>query len=62
MIFAEMTSCPSTNLEEPVMVLVLFSYVSAKLRNALPDFIRTTDFTGFKRESRDAFCTAAVND
>ena len=41
------------------MVLVIFSYVSAKLRNALPDFIRTYEFTGFKRESRAAFCTAA---
>ena len=45
------------------MVLVLFfffSYVSAKLRNALADFIRTYEFTtGFKRESRAAFCTAA---
>ena len=28
------------------------SYVSAKLRNALPDFIRTTELTGFKRESK----------
>ena len=28
----------------------LFSYVSAKLQNALPDFIRTYEFTGFKRE------------
>ena len=37
----------------------LFSYVSAKLQNALPDFIRTYAFTGLKRESRDAFCTAA---
>ena len=37
----------------------LFSYVSAKLRNALPDFILTYEFTGFKRESRAAFCTAA---
>ena len=37
----------------------LFYYVSAKLRNALPDFIRTYEFTGFKRESRPAFCTAA---
>ena len=37
----------------------LFPYVSAKLRNALPDFIRTYEFTGFKRESRAAFCTAA---
>ena len=37
----------------------LFSYVSAKLQNALPDFIRTYEFTGLKRESRDAFCTAA---
>ena len=33
----------------------LFSYISAKLLNAPPDFIRT----GFKRESRAAFCTAA---
>ena len=24
-----------------------------------PDFIRTTEFTGFKRGSRVAFCTAA---
>ena len=47
MIFAEITLCPSINLEQPVMVLVFFffSYVSAKLRNALPDFIRTTEFT-----------------
>ena len=37
----------------------LFSYVSAKLQNALPDFIRTDEFTGFKRESRATFCTAA---
>ena len=37
----------------------LFSYVSAKLRKALPDFIRTHEFTGFKRESRATFCTAA---
>ena len=38
----------------------LFSYVSATLRNALPDFIRTYEFTGFKRESSWAtFCTAA---
>ena len=33
----------------------LFSYVSDKLRNALPDFIRTYEFTGFKRECRAAF-------
>ena len=33
----------------------LFSYVSAKLRNALPDFIRTYEFTGFKREVRAPF-------
>ena len=39
--------------------LSFFSYVSAKLQNVLPDFIRTTVFTGFKRESRAAFCTAA---
>ena len=37
-----------------------FSYVSAKLPNApVPDFIRTTEFTSFKRESRAAFCTSA---
>ena len=59
MTFAEIAFCPSMNPEQPVMVLVLFSYVSAKLRNALPDFIRTYEFTGFKRESRTAFCTAA---
>ena len=59
MIFAEIRFCPSINLEQPAMVLVLFSYVSAKLRNALPDFIRTYEFTGFKRESRAAFCTAS---
>ena len=41
------------------MVLVLFSYVSAKLRNALPDFIRTYEFIGLKRESRAAFCTVS---
>ena len=41
------------------MVLVLSSYVSAKLRIALPDFFRTTEFSGFKRESSAAFCTAA---
>ena len=58
-IFAEITFCPSINLEQPVVVLVLFSYVSAQLRNALPDFIRTYEFTVFKRESRPAFCTAA---
>ena len=58
MIFAEVTFCPSINLEQPVMVLVLFSYVSAKLRNALADFIRTTQFTGFKSESRTEVCTA----
>ena len=30
----------------------LFSYVSAKLRNALPDFIRTYEFTGFRIQGR----------
>ena len=39
--------------------LSFFSNVSAKLRNALPDFTRTTEFTGFKRESRVAFCIGA---
>ena len=37
----------------------LFSYVSAKLRNSLPDFIRKYELTGFKRESRASYCTAA---
>ena len=37
----------------------LFSYKSAKLRNALSHFIRTYELTGLKRESRAAFCTAA---
>ena len=59
MIFAEITFCPSINLEQPVVTLVLFSYVSVKLQNALPDCIRTYELTGFKRESRAAFCTAA---
>ena len=36
----------------------LFSNVSAKLRNGLPDFIPTYAFTGFEREST-AFSTAA---
>ena len=41
-------------------VFLFFFYVSAKLRNALADFIPTYEFTGFKRESRAAFCTAAL--
>ena len=28
-----------------------FSYVPAKLRNKLPDFIRTTEITGFKPDN-----------
>ena len=32
-------------------LLSSFSYVSAKLRITLPDFIRTTEFTGFKLEN-----------
>ena len=42
-----------------LLYILCYSYVSAKLRNGLPDFLRTTEFTGFKRESRAAFCTAA---
>ena len=57
--FAEIAFCSSINVEQPVMLLVLFSYVSAKLRNALPDFIHTYEFTGFNRESRASFCKAA---
>ena len=33
------------------MALVLVFYVSAMLRNVLPDFIRTTEFTCFKLEN-----------
>ena len=39
-------------------LISVFSYVSAKLRNAWPDFIRTYEFTGFKRDPIAAFCTA----
>ena len=42
-----------------MVLLLFFSYKSAKLRNALPHFIRTYEFTGLKRESRATFCTAA---
>ena len=61
MIFAEITFCSSVRKPGTTSygLSSLFSYVSAKLRNALPDFIRTYEFTGFKRESRAAFCTAA---
>ena len=44
---------------KPSHGLSSFSYVSAKLRNALSDFIRTTEFTAFRRESTAAVCTAA---
>ena len=37
----------------------LLTFVSTKLRNVLPDFIRTYELTGFKRESRSAFRTLA---
>ena len=43
MIFEEITFCPSINLEQPVTVLVLFSYVSAKLRNALPVSLQVSE-------------------
>ena len=36
-------------------VSCLFSYVSAKLRNELSDFIRTYEFTGFKTECMATF-------
>ena len=52
MTFTEITFCPSIKPRTTsYVVLVLFSYVSAKLRNALPEFIRTYEFTRFKRES-----------
>ena len=62
MIFGEITFCPSINLEQPVkMVLVLFPYVSAKLRNALHNFIRTYMSLPVLKENpaMAAFCTAA---
>ena len=34
---------------KPIHGLSSFSYLSAKLRNALSDFIRTTEFTGLKK-------------
>ena len=42
------------------MVLVLF-FLTYQLSCGMrfPDFIRTYEFTGFKRECRVAFCTAA---
>ena len=42
------------NLKQPKTTsygLNFFSYVSAKSRNALPDFVRTTESTGFKPEN-----------
>ena len=61
MIFAEITFSQFLNKPEKTSYGLgsVFSYVSAKMRNALPDFIRTHEFTGFKRESRAAFCTGA---
>ena len=54
MIFTEITFCPSIKPKtSSYVVLVLFSYVSGKLRNALPDFIR------IYYENLPAFCTAA---
>ena len=44
------TFCSSINLKQPVVVLVLF--LTYKLRNALPDFVHTTEFTGFKLENQ----------
>ena len=38
----------------------LLSYVSAQLRNALPDFIRTYEFAGFKREYGAIFLFAQI--
>ena len=48
-IFVAITLCPSINLKQPVMVLVVF--FTYKLWNALLDFVRTTEFTGFKLEN-----------
>ena len=60
MMFAEITFCPSINLEQPVIVLILFlTSVSAKLWNTLPDFIRTDWVTGFKMRIQAEFCIAA---
>ena len=112
MIFAEITLCPSVNLEQPVVVLILFFLIlglrsrdtaamlvgnkiqllfaefaciiikfssqgrdrllflptnmadvtsdanqeSAKLWNALPDFISTTELTGFRIQGHILYC------
>ena len=57
MIFAEISFLSLNKAKTTSYGLSSFSNASAKLRNALPDFIRTTEFTGFKQESRVAFCT-----
>ena len=49
MTFAGIAFCPSVNLEQQVILLILFFTCQLSCgRNALPDFIRTTEFTGFK--------------
>ena len=50
MILEEITFCPSINPEQPVMVLILFlAYQLRCAICALPDFIRTTELTGFNK-------------
>ena len=62
MIFAEITLCPSINLEQPVMVLVFFFFLTYQLSCEMRYLILSVPLSllsGFKRESRVAFCTAA---
>ena len=60
MILAEITFCTSVNLEQPVMVLVLF-FLTYQLSCGMRylNLSVSYEFTGFKRESRTTFCTAA---
>ena len=60
MIFAEIIFCSSINLEQAVMVLVLF-FLPYQLSCGMRYLILSVpmSFTGFRRESRAAFCTAA---
>ena len=58
MTFAEITFCPSINLEQPVMVLVLFLTYQIH-RGIRYLIILATEFIGVKRESMAAFCKAA---
>ena len=60
MMFAEITFCPSINLEQPVMVLVLF-FLTYQLSCRMRYLILSVPMSllVLKEKSRAAFCTAA---